>query len=86
MGVKGIVNRISVKPRISATDVKAKIEGAFARRAQLDANQIKVEAADNKVVLRGNVRSWQAKEQAEQAAWSAPGVSSVENKVVVTPW
>jgi len=86
MGVKGITNRISVKPRISAADVKTKIEGAFARRAQLDANQIKVESTDNKVVLRGNVRSWQAKDQAEQAAWSAPGVSSVENNVVVTPW
>ena len=86
MGVKGITNRISVKPRISAADVKTKIEGAFARRAQLDANQIKVESIDNKVVLRGNVRSWQAKDQAEQAAWSAPGVSSVENNVVVTPW
>jgi osmotically-inducible protein OsmY len=86
MGVKGITNRISVKPRISAADVKTKIEGAFARRAQLDANQIKVESIDNKVVLRGNVRSWQAKDQAEQAAWSAPGVSSVENNVVVAPW
>jgi osmotically-inducible protein OsmY len=86
MGVKGITNRISVKPRISAADVKTKIEGAFARRAQLDANQIKVDSIDNKVVLRGNVRSWQAKDQAEQAAWSAPGVSSVENNVVVTPW
>ena len=86
LGVKGITNRISVKPRINAADVKAKIEGAFARRAQLDANQIKVESTDSKVVLRGNVRSWQAKEQAEQAAWSAPGVASVENNVVITPW
>jgi osmotically-inducible protein OsmY len=86
LGVKGITNRISVKPRISAADVKTKIEGAFARRAQLDANQIKVESTDSKVILRGNVRSWQAKEQAEQAAWSAPGVSSVENNVVITPW
>jgi osmotically-inducible protein OsmY len=86
MGVKGVTNHISVKPRISAADVKRKIEGAFARRAQLDANQIKVESTDNKVILRGNVRSWQEKEQAEQVAWSAPGVSSVENNVVVTPW
>jgi osmotically-inducible protein OsmY len=86
MGVKGMTNRITVKPHVSAADVKAKIEAAFARRAQLDANQIKVESTDNKVVLRGNVRTWQAKDQAEQAAWSAPGVSRVENNVMVTPW
>ena len=86
MGVKGITNRINVKPLLRAADAKTKIEGAFARRAQLDANQIKVEAIDNKVVLRGNVRTWQAKEQAEDAAWAAPGVSSVENEVVVSPW
>ena len=86
IGVKGITNRIAVKPRISPADVRAKIEDAFERRAQLDAHQIKVEAVDNKVVLRGTVRSWQAKEQAEQAAWAAPGVTRVENDVVVSPW
>ena len=86
MGVKGITNRIAVKPRISPADVRAKIEDAFERRAQLDAHQIKVETVDNKVVLRGTVHSWQAKEQAEQAAWAAPGVTKVENNVVVSPW
>jgi osmotically-inducible protein OsmY len=86
MGVKGITNRISVKPRVSPADVKAKIEGAFERRAQLDAKQIKVEAVDNKVVLRGSVHSWREKDEAEQAAWSAPGVAKVENNVVVSPW
>lgn len=85
MGVKGVTNRISIKPRASVADVKAKIESAFARRAQLDANQIKVDSVDNKVILRGSVHSWEAKEQAEQAAWSAPGVSRVENHVIVNP-
>ena len=85
MGVKGVTNSITIKPRVSAADVKAKIENAFARRAQLDANQIKVESTDSKVILRGSVHSWDEREQAEQAAWAAPGVSKVENNVMVNP-
>ena len=61
MGVKGVTNSISIKPRVSAADVKAKIESAFARRAQLNANQIRVESSDNKVILRGSVHSWDEK-------------------------
>jgi len=85
MGVKGVTNSISIKPRVSAADVKTKIESAFARRAQLDANQIRVESTDNKVILRGSVHSWDEKEDAEQAAWAAPGVTKVENNVMVIP-
>ena len=85
MGVKGVTNSISIKPRVSAADVKAKIESAFARRAQLDANQIRVESTENKVILRGTVHSWDEKEDAEQAAWAAPGVTKVENNVIVNP-
>ncbi len=85
MGVKGVTNSISIKPRVSAADVKAKIERAFARRAQFDANQIRVESSDGKVILRGSVHSWDEKEQAEQAAWAAPGVTNVENDVIVNP-
>ncbi len=84
MGVKGVTNNIEIKPRVSTSDVKTKIEAAFERLAQLDANQITIEARDGKVILRGNVRSWDEKDQAEQAAWAAPGVTSVENHVVVT--
>jgi osmotically-inducible protein OsmY len=86
MGVKGVTNSISIKPRVSAADVKAKIESAFARRAQLNANQIRVESSDNKVILRGSVHSWDEKDQAEQAAWGAPGVTKVENDVIVSPF
>ena len=85
MGVRGVSNSISIKPRVSAADVKAKIESAFARRAQLDANQIKVESTDTKVTLRGSVHSWDEKDDAEQAAWAAPGVTKVENNVMVIP-
>jgi osmotically-inducible protein OsmY len=83
MGVKGVTNNIEIKPRVSTSDVKTKIEAAFERLAQFDANQITIEARDSKVILRGNVRSWDEKDQAEQAAWAAPGVTSVENHVVV---
>jgi osmotically-inducible protein OsmY len=86
LGVKGVTNSISIKPRVSAADVKAKIESAFARRAQLNAKQITVESSDNKVILRGSVHSWDEKDQAEQAAWGAPGVTKVENDVIVSPF
>lgn len=83
VGVKGVYDRLSIKPRASPIDVKAKIQRALARRAEADANQITVEAAGGHVVLGGSVHSWAAKEAAESAAWSAPGVSKVESNVKV---
>ena len=83
-GVRVIHNRIVIKPRTSASDVKVKIEGALARQAQADANQIAVECDGDRVVLRGSVRSLAAKDAAEAAAWSAPGVTNVENDLVVS--
>ena len=84
-GVKGISNLITVKPRASATEVKAKIEAAFKRSAELDANQITVETADGSVTLKGTVRSWPERSDAERAAWAAPGVKEVHDRLVVTP-
>jgi osmotically-inducible protein OsmY len=86
MGVKGVTNRISLRPRVDAANVKAKIESAFTRHARLDSNRISVSATDSKVVLRGTVSTWREREDAEHAAWSAPGVSKVENNVTVSSW
>ena len=82
-GVKGISNLISVKPRASTTEVKAKIEAAFKRSAELDAKQITVETANGTVTLKGAVRSWAERTDAERAAWAAPGVKEVHDKLVV---
>jgi osmotically-inducible protein OsmY len=80
-GIRGVTNNITVKPRVSPTDVKQKIEDALKRSAELDARRISVETRDGTVTLRGNVRAWVEKEEAEQAAWAAPGVTAVQNEI-----
>lgn len=86
MGVKGVTNLIKVKPRVSASDVKSKIQSAFARNAQIDANNVTVDAAGSTVTLRGKVRSWSEKQAAEMAAFSAPGVTVVDNELAIGAW
>lgn len=84
-GVKSVSNLISVKPvKISSHDVSRKITAAFKRSAEVDSSRITVEAADGTVTLIGNVRSWAERRDAENAAWFAPGVSRVDDRLVVT--
>ncbi len=83
MGVKGVTNLIKLTPTVKATDVQQKIQSAFDRNAQVDAKRITIEAVSGKVTLRGTVRSWAEKNEAEDAAWSAPGVKEVKNLIDV---
>jgi len=84
-GVKGVSNTILLKPRAEPTEVKRKIQEALRRSAEVDANRIEVEARGGEVILKGTVRSWIEREEAERAAWAAPGVTKVEDRILVSP-
>jgi osmotically-inducible protein OsmY len=84
-GVKGIINNITIRAFASAAEVKGKIQDAIRRRAQSDAQNIDVKAADGTVTLEGRVTSWADRQQAEMAAWQAAGVSKVIDNLSVYP-
>ena len=84
LGVRGVSNLIQVRSAASSVTVKSKIEAALKRSAELDAKRISVEAMGSKVTLRGTVRSWTERRDAENAAWAAPGVTQVEDLIAVS--
>jgi osmotically-inducible protein OsmY len=84
-GIKGITNSIEVKPRVAPTEIKRKIEEALRRAAEIDASRITVETNGGQVILRGTVRSWAERQEAERAAWAAAGVTKVENRIIISP-
>jgi osmotically-inducible protein OsmY len=80
-GVVGLTNNIKLVPVIKSTDIRNKIAAAFHRSATVDSSHVKIEVEGRKVILKGSVRSFAEKRDAENAAWLAPGVNSVENKI-----
>lgn len=82
-GVKGVSNLIEVKPRVQPAEIKKQVEQALVRSAQTDAQNITVEVEGSKVILKGKVRSWAERQEAERAAWKAPGVAAVDSRIMI---
>ena len=84
-GVKGILNLVKLKPRLAPSEIKAKIEEALRRNAEINADRISVTASGGEVILSGTARSWAERQEAESVAWRAPGVTKVKNRITVAP-
>lgn len=87
-GVRGVTDNVILQPpapQVKTEDVRAKIEEAFHRSAEIDARRITVTAEDGKIILSGNVRSWAERQEAERAAWAAPGVTQIDDRLAIAP-
>jgi len=82
-GVMGVSNHVAVKARPTSAGIKTRIEQAFKRSAEVDANRIAADITDGTVTLRGTVRSWAEKQEAERVAWGSPGVARVQNLLLI---
>jgi osmotically-inducible protein OsmY len=82
-GIRGVTNLIEIKPNVAASDIQRKIMDSLKRNAELEADSIRVVVDKNKVTLEGKVKAWYERELAERAAWSAPGVTSVVDRLTL---
>ena len=85
-GIKGVTNLITVRPQVEPKDIQQQIEATFERQASLDADNITIEVSNGEVTLRGKVRSWAERRDAEKIAAGAPGVRLVKNHITVDPY
>ncbi|MDC8753981.1 BON domain-containing protein [Erythrobacter sp. sf7] len=82
-GVTGVSNNIAISIKASIPDIRERIEDAFKRQAGLDAASVTIATSGHKVTLGGTVKAWHERQLAEQAAWAAPGVTQVEDRIVI---
>jgi osmotically-inducible protein OsmY len=82
-GVRNVINNITIKANITSNDIEKKINSAFHRSANIDSQKVHADVIGSSVILKGKVKSFSEKEDAEDAAWSAPGVLKVENHLEV---
>jgi osmotically-inducible protein OsmY len=82
-GVRSVQNLVTLKPKVTNTDIKEKIKAALHRSATIDSGRIFVDVLGTIVILHGVVRSFAEKDDAEKAAWAAPGVTAVESHVEI---